>query len=124
MRPVMELERRSGMRAGNPARSSTLIGLAASWRAWRLRIQRLPVLDAAPDEFRPGRNDGNRIGLLWQQPPKARMMPAEVVKLGVAVLPNAVPQHPHFFDQLLARHPVQVVIHGRWASNDQPGSLS
>jgi hypothetical protein len=39
------------------------------------------------------------------------MMPTKLVKLGVAMLSNAVPQLLRFFNKLLTGHSVQVVIH-------------
>ena len=54
---------------------------------------------------------GLRVGLLGQQAPELRVMPAESVAGGIAMLADAGPQLLHFRDQLLARQRVEVGVH-------------
>src|SRR5262245_55942321 len=101
--------------AGHPGLSvRPSIRLAGSWCVGRLHVERLPVSDAAPDELRPGRDDGDGICLLRQQAPKRRVMPAKVVKAGIPMLPYTAAQLFHLFNELLAGHSVEVVVH--WSS--------
>jgi hypothetical protein len=77
----------------------------------RLLIQRLPVPNTASKEMRPIRHFRDRVGLLRQEPPERRMMPAQLVLGAVAMLADTFPQPLNFSNELLARHLFEVCIH-------------
>src|SRR4030095_8728969 len=79
--------------------------------AGRLPVERLAIPEATPEELRPLRNRGKRIGALGQQPPQLRMVPAQLVAGGVPVLPDACTQALHLGNELLAGHRLEVLVH-------------
>src|SRR5215207_4792298 len=83
---------------------SALKRLVRPRRVRRLLVERLPVPDAAPHELRPVRDHGDRVGLLRQQRPQLRVVPAEFVAGAVAVIPDARTQPFRLGHELLARH--------------------
>lgn len=70
--------------------ASPLERLACPRRSRCLRVQRLPVTDAALEELRPVRHDRHRVGGFRQQPPQVGVVPAQLVSHAVAVLADAV----------------------------------
>jgi hypothetical protein len=76
-----------------------------------LLIQRLPVSNTASKELRPIRHFGDRVGLFGQEPPKRRVMPAQLVLGAVAMLADAFPQPLNFRNELLARHLFEICVH-------------
>jgi len=98
-------------RPGAPRRSAALVLLARARRRGRLLVERLPVGHAAAQELRPlGHGDRGRRRL-GQQRPQLRLVPAQRVAAGLAVLPDRGAQPPQFGEQLLARERVQVFVH-------------
>src|SRR5688500_7295494 len=87
------------------------IRLVGPRRLRRLLVQRLPIADAAAQELRPLRYHREGVGLLGQQPPQRRLVPAELVQVAVAMSSDAPPQRFDLLDQLIARHPVEVLVH-------------
>src|SRR5512144_1083188 len=65
-----------------------------------------PDIDTSPQEVRPRWDCDFRSHTLRQQPPKFRMMPAEIMTAAVAVLSDSSPQPLDLIDQLFAGHPV------------------
>ena len=82
-------------------------------RVRQLLVERLPVLDAARQEFRPGRHRRHRVRLLGQQAPELGVMPAEVVAGRIAVLADAGAEFLHLRDQLVAREFVEIGVHAQ-----------
>src|SRR6185436_7903572 len=76
-----------------------------------LLVQRLAIPQAAPQELRPSGDPGQRVGLLGQEAPERRVMPAELLAGAVAVRPDALTQPPRLGDQLLARHGFEILVH-------------
>jgi hypothetical protein len=77
----------------------------------QLTIQGLSVFDTSPQEFWPRRDSDFRGHVLWQQSPKLRMMPAEIMTTAVAVMSDSSAQSLDLVDQLFAGHPIQVFVH-------------
>src|SRR5678815_664778 len=84
-----------------PMRSAVGL-LGGARRIGDVTVERLPVADAASEELRPFRHGGKGIRALGEQPPELRVVPAELVAGGVAVLPDAGPQALHLREALLA----------------------
>lgn len=93
---------------------SIAIRFLRSRRLRRLFVKRLPILKAAFKELRPIRHFRQRIALFRQQAPQSRMMPAELMPIAVAMRTDALPQLFDLFDELLARHLLQVTVHVRF----------
>src|SRR5262245_37380569 len=94
-----------------PAITSASLRAATRMITLSLAVERPAVADAAGQELRPRRDLRLWIGLLGQEPPQGRMMPAQVLARAVAVRANALAQPACFLDELLARHRLQVVVH-------------
>ena len=69
------------------------------WSIGKLSVERLPILDTAAQKLRPVRNGEGFRDRLWQQVPKLRMMPAQIVTAAVAVGANSRAQPDHLGDQ-------------------------
>src|SRR5215213_8861595 len=87
------------------------VRLARSRSVRRLLVQRLPVPDTTLQELRPLRYHGNRVRLLRQESPERRMMPAELLPRTVPMLPDSLPQLLDFVEELLPRHPFEILVH-------------
>jgi hypothetical protein len=74
-------------------------------------IEGLPVSHATSDELRPFRHHGQRIRPFWQESPKRRMMPTEVMATAVPVRANTLSQFLYLIDELLTSHLIKVSIH-------------
>src|SRR5262245_25568966 len=74
-------------------------------------IKRQSVLDAAAHELRPLRYHRQRVGILRQQTPEAKMMPAQVVPAGIAMLTNTPAQLFDLVEQLFPAHQAQILVH-------------
>src|SRR5688572_12208317 len=72
-------------------------------RLWGLRVQRLPVPDAAAHELGPFRHDDDGVQFLRQQVPQVRMVPAQLLPTGVAVRADPLAQADYLGKQLLPR---------------------
>ena len=92
---------------------STDIFFVASRRRRSLPVQGLAIPHTPSQELRPVRNDRQRIGLFRQQTPQFRVMPAKLLSRAIPVLPDSASEASYLGDELLARHELEIVIHGR-----------
>jgi hypothetical protein len=96
---------------------------AATRRRGELVVEGLPVPDAPPHELGPLGNHRERVLPLRKQSPERGVMPAELMMAAVAMRADALPQPSDFGDQLVARHPLQVFVHGVQCSAGLPGMM-
>lgn len=78
-----------------------------------LPVQAFAIAQAATHEFRPGRHGDLRLDLLRQYPPELGMVPAEIVPGSIAMFADAGAQAFDLCDQLLRRHPDEIIIHAQ-----------
>jgi hypothetical protein len=90
---------------------SSFVWLIRPWSRWCLLVQRLTIGHTTSDELRPFRHHGDWIRLFRQQTPKGRMVPTQLVPVGVAMLADALTQFFNLRNQLLACHFIKVFIH-------------
>jgi hypothetical protein len=78
---------------------------------WQISIERLAVLQTAPEELRPRRNTRQRVALLRKQPPELRVMPAQVMSGAIAMRANAGAQFPDLRDERFTVEVGKVFVH-------------
>src|SRR5687767_7568666 len=98
------------IRLGNSIPRASRWRLRRTGGVRRLLVERHPVFHASLHELRPVRHRRNGVGLLRQESPERRMMPAELVPRAVAMPPDAGPQLPDFDDELVAGHRGEVFV--------------
>ena len=95
---------------------------AARRPLWPRLVQGMTVLHAAAHEIGPVGDRGDRVGLVGQQAPERRMVPAEVLTRAVAVAPDPVAEFPDLGGQLVPGHRIEVVIHLSTIADFREGS--
>src|SRR5262245_25457758 len=107
-RPVGGQSRRC--RSFRRLKASSLIFVVGTRRVRQFAIKGFAIAQAAAQEFRPWRHGDVGRDALGKQSPEIRMMPAQIVAGAVAVRANTGAQALCFEEQLLAVHPVEVMI--------------
>ena len=73
-------------------------------------IQGFAVLDAAAEKLRPRRHARLGIGLLRQEPPELRMMPAKLVSDAIAMLTDPGAKASHLRDKRISIETEKVLV--------------
>src|SRR5688500_14268222 len=109
-RPTRRVARSRGLSAARDP-GSPPVRLVRPRRVGKLLVERLPIAQAAAQELRPRRDDGERIRALGAEPPELRMVPAERVTAAVAVRADAVAEALRLGDELVVGHQGEIVVH-------------